>query len=307
MMDTSRASLSIDWLSFTFHWNSAALAPISHIFDPERIALYVTGHQGRWIAEKPCNGYPYVVSAADRPGLRVMAAEPNSPMGVHVSWSGSALRQVEPRAVLRNALTLGGVCRRLDIAFDIPMKLNFEDAYDAIKTKRANYSARKYSRIESDSGSTIYVGSRTSEQMLRIYDKAAESNLDYDLTRFELENKGDQAKHLAIYIDLHDLEGMQDVIHGFCNFPHLPDLELWFTSPTLSLGIPKQEKVRDTRRWLMEIVAPSLGRIAAEDHNFYVQFIRKVITIAGVDGRVGEADPFEGAADWDPTGPHTIR
>lgn len=299
-MDTSSASLSVDWLSFTFHWNSAALAPISHIFDPERIALYVSGFQGRWIAEKPCNGYPFVVSAADRPGLRVMASKPDSPMGVHVSWSGSALRQVEPRAILRNATTLGGLCRRIDIAFDVPYKLDFDDAYDAIKTKRANYNARKYSRIQSDSGNTIYIGSRTSEQMLRIYDKAAESKLDYDLTRFELECKGQMAEGIAKYVDEHGLEGMQDVIHGFCNFPHLPELELYFASSAVSLAMSKLEKQRDTRKWLMEIVAPSLGRVIADDPDFYVQFIRKVMVI----GRVGEAeqpeDPFNGMADWNP-------
>lgn len=299
-MDTSRAALSIDWLSFTFHWNSAALAPISQIFDPERAALYATGHQGKWTAEKPCNGYPYVISAADRPGLRAMVAKPDSPMGVHVVWSGSALRQVNPLAVLRNALSLGGICRRIDIAFDVPVKFDFDDAYDAIKTHRANFNARTYSRIDSSSGQTIYVGSRTSEQMLRIYDKAAESNLPDDLTRFELECKGQMAQGIASYCDQNGLEGMQDVIHGFCNFPHMAELELWFASPTLSLGLPKLEKQRDTKKWLMDIVAPSLARIIAEDHDFYVQFLRKVITISGVGEVPQPPDPFDGMADFDP-------
>jgi hypothetical protein len=229
-----------------------------------------------------------------------MAAEPNSPMGVHVSWSGSALRTVNARAVLRNALTLGGKCRRIDIAFDIPDAVDFDELQDALKTGRAHTRSRKYSRIESDSGNTIYVGSRTSEQMLRIYDKQAESGLDHALTRFELECKGEMAEGIAKYCDNHGLDGMQDVIHGFCSFPHLPYLELWFAAADTVEMPPKLEKQRDTRKWLMNIVAPALGKILADDPDFYVQFLTKVMTI----GRVGEAeqpiDPFDGMADFDP-------
>ena len=42
-------------------------------------------------------------------------------------------------------------------------------------------------------GKTIYIGSRSSEKMIRIYDKAAEQNQEGVWIRYEIETKGDFA------------------------------------------------------------------------------------------------------------------
>lgn len=299
-MNQDSTTATIDWLAFTYHWTQPALQPFRNGYDLAALASIITGHFTSWIPQKPRNGYPFVVSAADRTGLCVMATEPNSPMGVHVSWSGSALAEVEPRAILRHALAAGATVRRIDLAVDVPEYLELELFHTMLKKGQAITSSRKHQYITSDTGETIYVGSRTSEKFLRIYDKQAEAGLDYPLTRIELECKGDYAEGIAQHVDQEGYHGFPAIIRGFCDFPDSVAWTRHLASPTLSAGIPKKEKTSDTKRWLMESVAPALAKVLAQDHDFYVSFLLKVMTIANVPSGVGEADIFEGQADWTP-------
>lgn len=299
-MQLDSTTATIDWLAYTHHWNTAALQSFRNGYDAAALASIITGHYTNWIAQKPRNGYSVVLCAADRTGLCVMASEPNSPMGVHISWSGSALREVEPRSVLRSALAAGGIVRRIDLAIDVPETLDERALYADLKRGAAVTSSRKHQLITSDTGWTIYVGSRTSEKFLRIYDKQAEAGLEQPLTRIELECKNDYAEGIAQHVDQEGYYGFPAIIRGFCDFPDDPMWVKHLTSPTLSAGIPKKEKTSDTKRWLMESVAPALAKVLAQDHDFYVSFLLKVMTIANVTDRVGEADPFDGMADFDP-------
>lgn len=299
-MNQDSASATIDWLAYTFHWIQPALQQFRNGYDLAALASIVTGHFTSWIPQKPRNGYAYVVSAADRPGLCVMASEPNAPMGVHVSWSGTALREVEPRSVLRSALAAGATVRRIDLAVDIPEALNPFDLWTDLEFGHAATSSRKHQLIQSDGGWTVYVGSRTSDKFLRIYDKQAEAGLDYPLTRIELECKSDYAEGIAQHVDAEGYNNFPAIIRAFCDFPENARWTDHLASPTLSAGIPKKEKTSDTRRWLMESVAPALAKILTQDHDFYVSFLLKVMTIANVKDGVGEADIFEGQADWTP-------
>ncbi len=299
-MQQENATATIDWLAYTFHWNQSALQQFRQGYDLAALASIITGHFTSWIPQKPRNGYSYVVCAADRPGLCVMASEPNAPMGVHVSWSGAALREVEPRSVLRSALAADATVRRIDLALDIPYALDKDFLYQELRVMNAETSARSHQLITSNTGWTIYVGSRTSEKFLRIYDKQAEAGLDQPLTRVELECKGDYAEGVAQHVDQEGYNNFPAIIKGFCDFPTYYTWVEHMASPTLSAGIPKKEKVSDTRRWLMESVAPALAKIVAEDQEFYVSFLLKVMTIAGVGEVEQPPDPFDGAADWTP-------
>lgn len=299
-MQQDSVTATIDWLAYTLHWNQDALQNFRHGYDLAALASILTGHFNAWIPQKPCNGYPYVVSAADCTGLRVMASEPNSPMGVHVSWAGSALREVDPRNVLHNALAIGAVVRRIDLAVDIHDQTYPYLFEKMLLEKTAVTQAKSHQIITSNTGWTVYVGSRTSEKFLRIYDKQAESGLDHPLTRVELECKGDYAEGVAQHVNQEGYNNFPSIIKAFCDFP---DHYLWkehLASPTLSPGIPKKEKTYDTKRWLMESVAPALAKIMVQDHDFYVSFLLKVMTIANIGDRVGEVDIFDGAADWEP-------
>jgi len=287
-MHQDSVTATIDWLAFTLHWNQHALQNFRQGYDLAALASIVTGHYAAWIPQKPRNGYSLVVSAADRTGLCVMASQPDSAMGVHVSWSGSALREVDPRSVLRQALAAGATVRRIDLAVDIPEGFLGHILYQMLENGSAVTSSRTYQHITSNTGWTVYVGSRTSEKFLRIYDKQAEAGLDHPLTRVELECKNDYAEGIAKHIDQEGYHQFPGIITAFCDFRNVTWWTQNLTSPTLSPGIPKKEKTSDTKRWLMESVAPALAKVLVNDHDFYVSFLLKVMTIAGLESGVGE-------------------
>lgn len=305
-MDTSRATATIDWLSFTIHWNQEPLQRFRKAFNLDPLATALTNHPSPWFTCPSRNHYPFVVSPASNPGLYVMATEPDSAMGVHVSWSGSALGIVNPRAVLRQALAMGANITRIDIAIDIPEPLELEAWKYYLDSGQAETRARDWNLITGRKGQTLYVGSRTSEKFLRIYDKAAEQGIEGEWFRIELECKGDFARGVALHIDANGYDYFGDIIKGFCNFPTSPTWQRLLTSPTLLEGIPKPEKKRDTFAWLMSAAAPSLAKVLLDDHEKFVAFLRKVYTIAGVGDGVGESDPFDGQADWEPRPRHQL-
>lgn len=303
-MDTSRASATLDWLSYTVHWNQEILQPYRKAFSLERVAAALTNQAGAWIPEAGRQHYPLVVSSALTPALRVMATEPNHRMGVHVSWAGSALRTVNPRAVLRQALAMGANVTRIDLAIDWPKQMYLRALKGAADMGEIVTRARDWNLIEGRAGTTLYVGSRESEKFLRIYDKAAETGTDTTWYRIELECKGDFARGVALHVDGNGYDYFGDIIKGFVDWPTMSQWRDATDSPTLLEGIPRPEKRRDTYAWLMAAAAPSLAKVLLDDHEKFVAFLRKVYTIAGVGDAAGEVDPFDGMADWEPRPRH---
>lgn len=303
-MDTSRDAATIDWLSFTVHWNQEPLQRFRKAFSHDRIAAALTNVAGAWIPERPRQNYPYVVSSASVAGLSCLASEPNSPMGVHVSWSGTALQTVNPRAVLRQALSMGANITRIDIAIDAYRLLLLGSMKLWLDHGDAETRARDWNLITGRTGQTLYVGSRTSEKFLRVYDKAAEQKQDGPWYRIELECKGDFARGVALHVDANGYDYYGDVIKSFCDFPQYAPWQEILTSPTLLEGISKPDKQRDSFGWLMRSVAPTVAKLLVEDHAKFVAFLRSVYTHAGVGDGVGEIDPFDGQADWEPRPRH---
>jgi hypothetical protein len=299
-MDTFRPSATIDWISYTIHWNTAALHRFNTAGSFEQICTALTNHEGAWINGQPQQYYPYVYSAAANSGLRVSISEVGSAQGVHISFSGSALAQVNPRAVLRNALAMGANITRIDIAIDWPDIMPLSLLKEHLDEGKAVTKARDWNLIVGRTGRTLYVGSRTSEKFLRIYDKAAESGSDGLWYRIELECKGDYARGVALHIDGAGYDYFGDIIRGFCDWPESIFWRDATTSPTLLEGIAKPEKRRDTFSWLMKSVVPSVAKLLVDDHEKFVTFLRSVYTHAGVGDGVGESDPFDGQADWEP-------
>lgn len=303
-MDTFRPSATIDWLSYTIHWNQEALQRFRKAFNLERIATALTNDQGPWLVQAGRQHYPFVVSSASSPALCVMATEPDHSMGVHVSWGGSALGIVNPRAVLRNALAMGANVTRIDIAIDTSKWLRLKHMKTLLDQNEAETRARDWNLIEGRKGSTLYVGSRTSEKFLRIYDKGVEQEIDTLWYRIELECKGDYARGVALHIDSVGYDYFGDIIKGFCDWPTVEEWVAATTSPTLLEGIAKPEKRRDTFSWLMKSVVPPVAKLLIDDHDKFVTFLRSVYTHAGVGDGVGETDLFDGQADWEPRPRH---
>lgn len=117
-----------------------------------------------------------------------------------------------------------GKVTRLDFFVDYLGKLDFEAFYNL----HDNSKKPMPSIVMSPSGVTVYVGKRSSDRMLRVYDKKAEVlakrrvNIGFDVTRLELEVKGKMiaryrtmflaGKQNEILYDIQELYGLR----GFC-------------------------------------------------------------------------------------------
>ena len=227
-------SALVDWMSFTF----------VGIEDPVQVldlfgftkAMFVDMDKGRFGYQKGlrCNSFNMSILYAGMPG-----------MGVHVDISGSAILPVlekfyESSLVdvpfggqafevdsmsdtvlvdfLKRILTNSGKFTRMDLAID-DIGCQFFTALDVCElVRRGEYSSRfRCGRIEEgfgdEHGMTIYFGSRKSDLMLRVYDKAAELEDKKKVadaqscTRWELELKNEYAHKVACMLSCGDQIG----------------------------------------------------------------------------------------------------
>lgn len=214
---------SIDWLSFTI--DSTDLIGTLSDFGFQLLDFYE--------CPKGANGYKKMLSL-HASSLRVLY-DGNDNMGIHFDCSGSAVPELfryyresclvetpfGTKAEDMDLLVLNdlfdrifshGHITRLDFAID-----NMHQIYFRLDELRAIFELGRFSSkfrswkeiVEKETngariGHTIYMGSRTSDLMLRIYDKKLEHNkrfpedqIDYDWIRWELELKDDRANRAA--------------------------------------------------------------------------------------------------------------
>lgn len=185
---------SLDWLSFTVKGISDTTVARALLFGQDMSV---------WIEVAPMNGYSYAVRHPF--GHIVMSNLKRADMGVHVMFSGSALNHlltggIDQFALIRWAVGEGAKVTRIDLAVDLyGTPVDMDRLYKSKQVKGHEGAARKRERRENDEGGyTIYFGSRKSDKMLRVYNKAAEQGLDGVIwTRFEMEFKSDPAHEVA--------------------------------------------------------------------------------------------------------------
>jgi hypothetical protein len=137
---------------------------------------------------------------------------------IFVSIGGSTIKSNDhAREMIAFLKEHGFKITRVDFAIDVLEKLNLDDIYQQA-LKEFHDSARvgkdgktrhfkPYPTIWSSAyGSTVYLGKRHSERMLRIYDKRGEIqakqdiDIGFDITRIELEVKGRLVNQYLLYL-----------------------------------------------------------------------------------------------------------
>lgn len=204
-------------------------------------------------------------------GLTYSTHPDREDMGVHVVMSGSCLRWywaqgVDWHRIMELIGVHGGRTSRVDLAIDV---LNAGLTCDDLcEQKLRRYKGRgrtpKFTTVRGGDGSwTVYVGSRTSEKFLRIYDKAKEQgDYDGDYVRIELETKGECGHAVGwnfAKASVDDCVGMARALaKGVADF----DLAAWdfaLRGDVVGMAIPKS-KERDTVGWLVKVCAPALAK-----------------------------------------------
>jgi hypothetical protein len=146
-----------------------------------------------------------------------------------------------------------------------PVALDYAD-------KRGRAGARPRLISGYGTGDTLYVGSRSSDVFIRIYDKWRESKLNAEFQyawRFEVELGGDAAKR-AWRGDITDGEypGMLDVASIVSAYMRRRGIELPELSGVYAREIPKPDKDTDAQtrslQWLRNQVSPTIGRLLTD-------------------------------------------
>jgi hypothetical protein len=273
-----RLSVCIDWLNFT--GDRLQSQPVLHDYILNNGSM------------KPCkavNGYTDAYE--DVLGARVMWHSTRVDMGVHISYSGRTLNAyrdngIEAREVAEFHNARGHHCTRIDVAIDsVDGALDIAGLWDAIKEKRYTLPFnRKAALVTSTDGITLYIGSRTSDIFLRIYDKGAEQQTDDNWKRVEIELKGQRA---MFFINVLVADGAvnvghtaRSVIKAMADFDDRTWQEIVGDTPmTIGKG---ENREPDTKAWLITQVAPAMGKYIAKhgDMGITEQFLAVVAAFA---------------------------
>lgn len=246
---------TIDWLTMTFE---GARNPVQL----EQLAetLFMAPNTQ---TTKPSHGYKWAIKTDE--GMVLQSGERHD-MHTNVICSGgsiSALSEVFPHSPewLTNALRKARNVTRIDLAIDSHDKPYLADLVTLVRASAYKCAAQSYKVIDSGkSGLTLYLGERTSERMMRVYDKAAQmGETDTDWTRFELEVKGEAAKRCAASIIKDGIgQTVKAWIAAFADFPLMAYADM--LADTKAVYVPSQRKLSSSREWYIRTIAPQIAR-----------------------------------------------
>jgi hypothetical protein len=209
-------------------------------------------------------------------------------MGTHVQYSALSLNQyqnngTDKQAIAKWHVDTGDKATRVDLALDVRnSELNIIKLYMSLRTKTAKTKLSTYNVIDGPNGTTLYLGARQSDLMLRIYDKAKEQNTDENWKRIELEAKHDRAEEIAKRIangsHAENAALAKGVIKNMVQFSNKVWTEIM---GDISIAIAKSdENATDTVAWLLGTVAPAMGKFIKKngDNGLLEKFL---IVVAG--------------------------
>jgi hypothetical protein len=156
-------------------------------------------------------------------------------------------------------------CTRIDLAIDVKdNSLLMGDIEQMASEHNWKGTAHSSTTIKSNDGKgcTVYMGSRSSERFVRIYDKAAQLAQLGDWVRIEAEIKGDSARGVARAIAASGSEGLgiiaQSVIKRVCDFP-CKEWDYVFDGKIIDVGTPKENE-KQTEKWILGQVASAIAK-----------------------------------------------
>ncbi|WP_277221453.1 replication initiation factor domain-containing protein [Peptoniphilus vaginalis] len=210
----------------------------------------------------------------------------NQGMGVNTSISGKGCRYMESQGIdlwsllFRLARSARINITRLDLALDTSVKL-IDKARQSIDKKKYIAKSRSISYIcksgkESTRTETIYLGSRSSDLMIRIYDKAVEQGLEeIDWERWEIVFKKDKIIEAIPLLKKDISQTFRNILYTYFrpiqrieSNKSRSKVENWYMKflgkvEKVSLySEPGQKTIEDKWQWVEKQVAPTLSLLA---------------------------------------------
>lgn len=271
----------LDWIAGT------VLQPARGEADCASWGEHLTGLPAtEWRQSKARHGYKWAMAHPN--GFECMGSA--SDMGVHFIAPGHALQggQVASNTSQSILWALEGAkakLTRLDVAVDsIGSGLEIDDLAAHLETGRALTDSRSWNYVTAPGGGqTLYVGARSSDRFVRIYNKAselaakAEKPEAADWKRIELEAKASAARAYGrrLITGASIMTVANDAITAMIDFPESSNWRTIFGA----VGAPiahSHRTLHDTQRWLLGTVAKSLARQLQLDPTFKERFERMV-------------------------------
>lgn len=259
---------------------------------------------GGTIASAGLHGYTHGYTCLGGHG-RILFNPDRLDMGVHVILPGSALALLEdysytrrseddpaaggritlcPDTLIQLVLDSGGKFSRVDVCQDTD-RITLADLRAALFSDHLVTKSRiirhvvGYTRLSdecpwSEEGGTLYVGARTSQRMVRFYDKAVEQGIkDATWTRCEVEFKSRSAQVAAQHLAAGG--SVADLIVSVVDFRELDKVEIedrsrcgWWhdwigvAARVSFAGRKLQQSVEQALAWVERAVAPTLAMLS---------------------------------------------
>lgn len=260
-MDTKLAGFAIDWLRAVSveegpHWDKVQAA---------QKLLPVT----QWDAMA---GTPFSYNIGVECEFAIIAWHTEKPeFGVMMDMSGSRLSLLREQgvsllSVMSDLHTLGWKITRLDLAMDVyntglrPRHLYNRFSDDSMKTKARSARIMQSKTVKGVDGETVYFGSRKSNVMWRVYDKAAEMKQKGDRIRTEFELKREAANGYAMLAVEQGIPRTMAALLTEQITSGMP--EVYRQATDLEFEIVRIEASRDTNfeRWFETTVLPAISK-----------------------------------------------
>lgn len=210
----------------------------------------------------------------------------NQGMGINTSISGKGCRYMESQGIdlwsllFRLARSARINITRLDLALDTSIKLidkirrNIDDKKYISKSRSISYICK--SGKDSTRTETIYIGSRSSDLMIRIYDKAVEQGIDeIDWERWEIVLKKEKIIEAMPLLKKGISQTFRDILYTYFrpikkieSNKSRSKVESWYMKflgrvEKVSLyREPSQRTIEDKWAWVEKQVAPTLSLLA---------------------------------------------
>jgi hypothetical protein len=257
-------SLNIDWLSLTFRKGAEVK---NH---PKMTTSYTVA--------RALNAYNTAIRFDD--GRLQLSHTDRPEMGTHIICSGEVLRafEISPMDALKYWVESGATITRIDLAVDVRNHgLNVRQSTVEISEGRIKTRAKEcptWQDPKNPKGYTQYVGKKSSEIYLKLYDKAGEVGVEGDWARVEI-TFSDKRAHEAAKQVIRDGD-FRKLIVGFADFP---EWEKWRNVMGADVvQIQADRATSKTKKWLIEAAASALAKelITDGDDSFYFTFLDAV-------------------------------
>lgn len=259
------------FLSQKLHWIEGTFKKGNEVSLPQTLPL-------KFVETRAYNGY--TVGSLYEDG-RILMTNPERPeMGAHLLWQGQACDDcpIDHKTLINHLREAKFSFSRLDMAVDvIGFNLRPERATEEIDAKRCKTRAKCAPRQDDalQSGYTQYVGKKTSEIFLKLYDKAAEMGVNEDHCRIELTARQSRADQAAWQI-VSGVDFRQMVV-AFADFPAWREWKE--IMDVIPVKLPAERHETATEQWLLGACAPALARVIyfASNTEFYEKFKDEVM------------------------------